>query len=95
VTRASADSSWTDAGPVLGLTPSIQGRYVLKIGITQNQSGCREKRMVYQDYSDRAADHMYPALLEAIGSGKKVRVFVTGLSELQGNSQISSVTIRM
>ena len=92
---ARADAGWTDVGPVLELTPSIHGRYVVKIGVTQNQSGCREKQMFYQDYSDRGADHMYRALLEAIGSGKKVRVFVTGLCELQGHSQISSVTVLM
>jgi hypothetical protein len=92
---ARADAGLTDVGPVLELTPSIQGRYVVKIGVTQNPSGCREKQMFYQDYSDRGADHMYRALLEAISSGKKVRVFVTGLCELQGHSQISSVTIVM
>ena len=56
---ARADAGWTDLGPVLELTPSIQGRYVVKIGVTQNQSGCRDKQMFYQDYSDRGADQMY------------------------------------
>ena len=90
---ARADAGWTDVGPVLELTPSIAGRYVVKIGVTQNQSGCREKQMFYQDYSDKGADQMYRALLEAIGAGKNVRVFVTGGCELNGHSQISSVTV--
>ncbi len=92
---ARADAGWTDLGPVLELTPSIQGRYVVKIGVTQNQSGCRDKQVFYQDYSDRGADQMYRALLEAISSGKKVRVYVTGGCELNGHSQISSVTVVM
>jgi hypothetical protein len=93
IPSAHADAGWTDLGPVLELTPGIQGRYVVKIGVTQNQSGCRDKQMFYQDYSDRGADKMYLALLEAVSSGKKVRVFVTGGCELNGHSQISSVTI--
>lgn len=92
---ARADSGWTDLGPVLELTPGIQGRYVVKIGVTKNQSGCREKQMFYQDYSDRGANEMYLALLEAIGAGKKVRVYVTGGCELNGHAQISSVTVVM
>jgi hypothetical protein len=90
---ARADAGWTDLGPVLELTPGIHGRYVVKIGVAQNQSGCREKQMFYQDYSDRGADQMYRALLEAISAGKQVRVYVTGGCELNGHSQISSVTV--
>lgn len=93
VSSARADAGWTDLGHVLELTPGIQGRYVVKIGVTQNQSGCREKQMFYQDYSDRGADQMYRALLEALSAGKQVRVFVTGGCELNGHAQISSVTV--
>lgn len=93
VSGARADAGWTDAGPVLELTPSIAGRYVVKIGVTQNPSGCREKQMFYQDYSDVGADQMYRALLETISVGKNARVFVTGGCELNGHSQISSVTV--
>lgn len=92
---ARADAGWTDLGPVLELTPGIQGRYVVRIGVTKNQSGCREKQMFYQDYSDLGADQMYRALLEAISAGKKVRVYVTGGCELNGHAQISSVTVVM
>lgn len=93
ISNARADSGWTDAGPVLELTPSVAGRYVAKIGVTQNPSGCREKQMFYQDYSDKGADQMYRALLEALSAGKNVRVFVTGSCELNGHAQISSVTV--
>ncbi len=90
---AHADAGWTDGGPVQELAPSIAGHYVVKIGVAQNKSGCREEQMSYQDYSDLGADQMYRALLEAIGAGKNVRVFVTGGRELNGNAQISSVTV--
>lgn len=37
---------------------------------------------------------MYLVVLESVGSGKKVRVFVTGVSGVSGNSQISAASIR-
>jgi hypothetical protein len=90
---ALADAGWTDVGFVQELTATIAGRYVAKIAVHQNPSGCRDKQSFYQDYSDRGADKMYAALLEAVGSGKRVRVFVTGGCELNGHAQISSVSI--
>jgi hypothetical protein len=90
---AVAEAGWTDYALVTELTPTIHQRYQVTIAFSQNPSGCRDKQTFYQDYSDRGADKMYLTLLEAISSGKKVRVYVTGGCELNGHSQISSVTI--
>ena len=89
---ALADAGWTDVGFVR-LTATIAGRYLAKIAVNQNPSGCRDKQSFFQDYSDRGADKMFATLLEAAGSGKRVRVFVTGGCELNGHAQISSVSI--
>jgi hypothetical protein len=90
---AMADAGWTDLGIVQELTATIAGRYVVKIAVNQNPSGCRDKQTFYQDYSDRGSDKMYATLLEAAATGKRVRVFVTGGCELNGHSQVSSVAI--
>lgn len=93
VPLARADSGWTDLAHVQELTATAAGRYVAKVAVSQNPSGCRDKQSFYQDYSDRGADQMYAALLQAVTNGKKVRVYVTGGCELNGHAQISSVTL--
>jgi hypothetical protein len=89
-----AEAGWTDAALVTELTPTIHHRYEVTIAVQQNPSGCREKQVFYQDYSAKGAEQMYLTLLEAVGSGKRVRVFVTGLCGVDGFSQISAVGIR-
>ena len=90
---AFAVSGWTDYVPVAELTPTTQGRFLVKLNVSENPSGCRNKKVFYQDYSGPGADHMFETLLKALESGKKVRVHVTGKCELNGYSEISSVTI--
>jgi hypothetical protein len=91
---AVAEAGWTDYALVTELTPTIHQRYQVTIAFSQNPSGCRDKQTFYQDYSARGSEQMYQALLEAVGSGKKVRVFVTGVCGVDGYSQISAVGIR-
>jgi hypothetical protein len=91
---ALAEAGWTDAALITELTPTIHHRYEVTIAVQQNPSGCREKQVFYQDYSAKGAEQMYLALLEAVGSGKRVRVFVTGICGVDGYSQISAVGIR-
>ena len=94
VPDARADAGWTDYALVAELTPTIHQRYEVTITFSQNPSGCRNKQTFYQDYSAKGSEQMYLALLEAVGSGKKVRVFVTGVCGVDGYSQISAVGIR-
>jgi hypothetical protein len=91
---ALAESGWTDYALVTELTPTIHQRYEVTIAVQQNPSGCRQKQVFFQDYSARGSEQMYLALLEAVGSGKRVRVFVTGICGVDGYSQISAVGIR-
>lgn len=94
VPDAAAEAGWTDYAVVTELTPTIHQRYEVTIATSQNPSGCRDKQTFYQDYSAKGSEQMYLALLESVGSGKKVRVFVTGACGVDGYSQISAVGIR-
>jgi hypothetical protein len=91
---ALADAGWTDYALVTELTPTIHQRYEVTIAVQQNPSGCREKQVFFQDYSAKGSEQMYLALLEAVSSGKRVRVFVTGECGVSGYSRISAVGIR-
>ena len=91
---AMAEAGWTDYALVTELTPTIHQRYEVTIAVQQNPSGCREKQVFFQDYSARGSEQMYLALLESVGSGKRVRVFVTGECGVSGYSRISAVSIR-
>lgn len=88
-----AASGWTDHAPVVELTPTIHGRFLLELKVTKNPSGCKNKEIFYQDYGVPGSRQMFRALLEAVASEKMVRVYVTGRCELNGYSEISSVAI--
>jgi hypothetical protein len=92
-TTALAVSDWTDYATVAELIPGTQFRYLVKLEVAENPSGCKNKVTFYQDYSATGSDHMFRVLLEAVSSGKRVRVYVTGKCELSGYSEISSVAI--
>lgn len=86
-------SGWTGYAYVQEVMPTIHGRFEASLGLTDNASGCKSKSWFYQDYNLAGADKMFYVLLEALVSGKKVRVFVTGQCDLNGYSEISSVAI--
>ncbi len=90
---AYAVAGWTDAVPVAELTPTIHGRFLVKLKVSENPSGCKNKEIFYRDYNIPGAAQMYDAFLKAVETGKKVRVYVTGACDLNGYSEISSVTI--
>jgi hypothetical protein len=92
-TMAFAVSGWTDYALVSELIPGTQYRYLVKLQVTENPSGCKNKDTFYQDYSATGSEHMFRVLLEAVSSGKNVRVYVTGKCELSGYAEISSVGI--
>lgn len=86
-------AGWTDYGSIIELTPTTHGRYVVKLNVSDNASGCRNKNTFYQDYNLPGAKEMFATLLQATVNGRSVRVFVTGICELNGYSEISSVGI--
>jgi len=90
---ASGESGWTDYGFVTELTPTTHQRFLVKLKIKENPGGCKDKYMFYQDYEIRGSEQMFLVLLEAVSSGKKIRVYVTGKCELNGYSEISSLGI--
>ena len=92
-TLALAVSGWTDYARVAELIPGTQYRYLVRLQVAENPSGCKNKDTFYQDYSATGSNHMFRVLLEAVASGKDVRVYVTGKCELNGYAEISSVGI--
>ena len=89
-----ASSGWTDYGYVIELQPGIHHRYKVGISVKENDSGCKQEQWFYQDYDRTGASEMYLALLEAVSSEKRVRVYVTGRCDINGYSEISEVGIR-
>ena len=90
---AGAVSGWTEYGSITELTPTSRGRFLVKLDVSKNPSGCDDKKVFYRDYFLPGAKEMFTALLEALTSGKKVRVYVTGNCHVKGYSEITSVTI--
>ncbi|KPK32368.1 MAG: hypothetical protein AMJ66_06660 [Betaproteobacteria bacterium SG8_40] len=88
-----AGSGWTGFAPVAELTPTAQYRYIARIEVDQNPSGCRNAEYFFQDYSVAGSELMFHTLLSAVETGTHVRVYVTGKCDLDGNSEISSVSI--
>jgi hypothetical protein len=86
-------SGWSDYAGIAELTPTNLHRYTVKLNLSENPSGCLNKNTFYQDYAASGAQQMFQTLLEAVASGKRVRVFVTGRCELNGYAEISSVSI--
>lgn len=87
-----ADAGWTDIGNVVELVPTSRHYYEFSLSVTSS-SGCRNKSWYYQDYASRGAQQMFDTLLEAVRSGLRVRVFVTGVCNIDGYSEISSISI--
>jgi len=92
-TAALAGSGWTDYVLVSEITPTVHHRYLVKLKVSENPSDCKDKEVFYQDYSAPGSDQIFRILLEALSSGNKIRVFVTGKCEINGYAEISSTTI--
>jgi hypothetical protein len=86
-------SGWTAYTTVAELTPTSHQRYTVRLNLSDNPSDCGSKDTFYQDYAASGAEQMFRTLLEAVASGKRVRIFVTGRCELNGYGEISSVSI--
>lgn len=90
---AHAEAGWTDYTSVLELTPTLHEKYVVRLDVTKNPSGCRDKQSFYQFYRISGADRMFDLFLEALAHDRKVRVFVTGRCDIDGYSEISSASM--
>lgn len=88
-----AEAGWTSVAPVAELTSTNQLRYLVTLKVTANPSGCRNRVVFYQDHRSLGSEQMFRLLLEAASTGSMVRVHVTGNCELNGYSEISSVSL--
>ena len=91
--QACGESGWTSYGSVIELNPTIFKRFLVKINVASNPSRCKHTQGFYHYYSGVGSEYMFHALLGAVTSGKKVRVYVTGGCDLDGYNEISSVSI--
>ena len=88
-----ADSGWTDATTIGELAPTSNNYYTVRLEVKDNPSGCEKKTWFYQEYGANGSDKMYRTVLEALKSGIRVRVYVTGKCNINGYSEISSVSV--
>ncbi len=90
---ARASAGWTDYVSVAELVPTGRHYYEVRLPVKKNPSGCDDETWFYRDYSSRGSDKMFDVLFEGIISGVKVRVYVTGICNLEGYSEISAVSV--
>ncbi|KPK53382.1 MAG: hypothetical protein AMS22_07475 [Thiotrichales bacterium SG8_50] len=88
-----AAAGWTGAASVDELTPMAKHYYVVRLSDARTPTDCKNKEWYFQDYDTIASDKMFLALLEALTSGARVKVYVTGRCNLDGYSEISSVSV--
>jgi hypothetical protein len=90
---ATASAGWTAYVTVAALIPTSRHYYKFRLPVKENPSGCKEKNWFYQNYDSRGSDKMFDTLLEGIKSGLRLRVYVTGICNIDGYSEISSIGI--
>jgi len=88
-----ASAGWTDYVTVAELTSTGHHYYKISLPVKENPSGCKDKTWFYQDYSSFGSDKMFQMMLEGVKSRLRVRVYVTGKCNLDGYSEISSVSV--
>jgi hypothetical protein len=88
-----AVAGWTDEITVVELIPTGKHYFELRLAGKNNPSGCREKDWFYINYETRGADKMFDLFVDSIKTELRVRVYVTGVCNLSGYSEISSVSV--
>jgi len=91
-TTATGKSGWTDYVAVAELLPTSKHYYEVRLPVRKNPSNCRKKQWFYINYDAPGSDHMFNVLLEGIQSDLQVRVYVTGICNLKGYSEISAIS---
>ena len=90
---AYAGAGFTDFARVAELVPTTRHYYEVRLPVKENPGGCKNKTWFYQDYGSIGADKMFDTLLTGITSGVRLRVYVTGVCNMNGYSEISSVSV--
>jgi hypothetical protein len=90
---AHARAGWTNYVNVAELVPRARLYYEVKLPVKMNPSGCREANWFYQNYGSLGSSKMFDILLEGIKSGIRMRVYVTGVCNLNGYSEFSAISV--
>ncbi|MGD8348530.1 MAG: hypothetical protein PVI79_04810 [Gammaproteobacteria bacterium] len=90
---ARAAAGWTDFVRVAELVPTSKHYYEVRLPVDNNPSGCREKTWFYQNYESPGAEQMFEVLLESLTSDIRLRVYVTGVCNLSGYAEFSSISV--
>ena len=93
-TAATADAGWIDDVEVVELIPTGRHYYELHLTVKNNSSGCREKGWFYINYDTPGADKMFDLFVDSIKTELRLKVYVTGICNLKGYAEISSVSVR-
>ena len=91
-TGLQAAAGWTDYVTVTELIPTSKHYYEVELKGRKNPSGCREDDWYYLNYEAPGADKMFDLFVDAIENRLRLRVYVTGICNLNGYSEISSVS---
>lgn len=90
---AHSRAGWTDYASVAELIPTDRHYYKFRLPVRENPSGCKNEHWFFQDYSSPGSDKMFNILLESIKTKLRLRVYVTGICNIDGYSKISSISI--
>jgi len=92
-TAAAADAGWTGEVEVVELIPTGRHYYELHLTGKNNSSGCREKDWFYINYEAPGADKMFDLFVDSINAELRLKVYMTGICNLKGYAEISSVSV--
>jgi len=90
---AHAGAGWTDYVNVAELVPTARHYYEFRLPVEENPSGCKNKTWFYQNYESPGSDKIFSILIEGIKSSIRLRVYVTGICNINGYSEISSASV--
>ncbi len=92
-TTAQADAGWTDYGRVQELVPTSKHYFEVRIDAPGNRSGCDTPNGYYQNYVANGSQQMFAVLQDALKADLAVRVYVTGVCNINGYAEISAVGV--
>lgn len=90
---AYARAGWTDFVKVAELVPTSRHYYEVRLPVKNNPSGCSEDNWFYLNYDAPGSEQMFKVFLEAIQSEIRLRVYVSGVCNINGYAEISSISV--